>query len=403
MLRQEEISGVIDAQKITFLQKGNEIPRNALADVPIVENFATIITGIRRCGKSTLLLQLLNKNYDDALYLNFDDIRLAGFESSDFVRLQKEIKHRQQKVLFFDEIQLVEKWEIFINQLLRESYTVFITGSNASLLSRELGTHLTGRHLSIELFPFSFSEYLSFKQAKADKNTLLDYLQTGGMPEYVKNNQVIILTNLVEDIIVRDIAVRHGIRDVTALKQLAVYLITNVARPVSANKLSGIFGIKSTTTMLEYFSFFRDSYLLEFLPQFSYSLKAQARNPKKIYTMDTGFINALSTSFTEDRGRKLENLVYLNLRRKYTDLFFFLGKGECDFVAFSKGKPMEIIQVCYHINDENFDREYNGLLETMRFFDRKEGVIVTMEQEDSFEKDGFSVALLPAFEFLKDG
>ena len=150
MIRQEEIALVINSQRETFLKQDTGFTRDALVDIPIADSFATIITGIRRCGKSTLLLQLLRRDYQDAIYLNFDDIRLSGFEISDFIRLHREIEKRKINVLFFDEIQIVKGWEQYINQLLRENYKVFITGSNASMLSIELGTHLTGRHLSME-------------------------------------------------------------------------------------------------------------------------------------------------------------------------------------------------------------------------------------------------------------
>ena len=146
MIRQEEIALVINSQRETFLKQDTGFTRDALVDIPIADSFATIITGIRRCGKSTLLLQLLRRDYQDAIYLNFDDIRLSGFEISDFMRLHREIEKRKINVLFFDEIQIVKGWEQYINQLLRENYKVFITGSNASMLSIELGTHLTGRH-----------------------------------------------------------------------------------------------------------------------------------------------------------------------------------------------------------------------------------------------------------------
>ncbi|MDP2385094.1 MAG: ATP-binding protein [Bacteroidota bacterium] len=400
MLRIEQIQNVIDAQELSFAHKDVKLSREFLIKVPVVKNFVTIITGLRRCGKSTLLLQVLKKDYKDALYLNFEDIRLTGFEPKDFVRLHQEIVRRKHKVLFFDEIQLVEKWEIFIHQLLNENYTVFVTGSNASLLSREMGTHLTGRHLSMELFPFSYTEFLAFKKAKPKKGTLMEYLQTGGMPEFVKTKQTLILTSLAEDIIVRDIAVRHSVRDVSALKQLAVYLISNVGKPVSANKLAGMFGIKSVTTILEYFSYYADVYLLEFLPQFNYSLKAQVRNPKKVYAIDTGFINAASLSFSEDFGHKLENLVYLHLRRKHKELYFFKDKGECDFVVFEKNEVQQLIQVCLEVNDENFEREKNGLIEALRFFKKKEGVIVTMNQSDEFNIEGCKIKLVPAYEFM---
>lgn len=400
MVRQEQIQEVIRMQKDRFLDKNVSLLRTDLTKVPIVENFTTIITGIRRCGKSTLLLQLLKEHYESALYLNFEDIRLAGFEYSDFVRLKSEIDRQDQKVLFFDEIQLVEKWEIFVHQLLNEGYTVFVTGSNASLLSREMGTHLTGRHLSMELFPFSYSEFLDFHNIKSSEKSVADYMKTGGMPEFVKTGQSLILNSLTDDIVVRDIAIRHNIRDVYPLKQLAVYLISNIGKPVSANKLTGIFGIKSATTLLEYFDYFQDSYLLEFVPQFSYSLRAQTRNPKKVYTIDTGFIEAVSLSFSEDNGRKFENMIYLHLRRKYRELYYFKDKSECDFVVFEKGKPIQLVQTCYEINDENFEREYNGLKKAMEFFDLKDGVIVTMNQKDEFNENGFKINLIPAYEFL---
>ncbi len=400
MVRQEQIQEVIRMQKDRFLDKNVSLLRTDLTKVPIVENFTTIITGIRRCGKSTLLLQLLKEHYESALYLNFEDIRLAGFEYSDFVRLKSEIDRQDQKVLFFDEIQLVEKWEIFVHQLLNEGYTVFVTGSNASLLSREMGTHLTGRHLSMELFPFSYSEFLDFHNIKSSEKSVADYMKTGGMPEFVKTGQSLILNSLTDDIVVRDIAIRHNIRDVYPLKQLAVYLISNIGKPVSANKLTGIFGIKSATTLLEYFDYFQDSYLLEFVPQFSYSLRAQTRNPKKVYTIDTGFIEAVSLSFSEDNGRKFENMIYLHLRRKYRELYYFKDKSECDFVVFEKDKPIQLVQACYEINDENFEREYNGLKKAMEFFDLKDGVIVTINQKDEFNENGFKINLIPAYEFL---
>lgn len=402
MLRQDQIAVVIDSQKETFLNKDSQLIREVLNEIPIIDSYATIITGIRRCGKSTLLLQLLKQKYQDAIYFNFEDIRLAGFEVSDFTRLQSEIEKREIKVLFLDEIQLVEKWEIFVHQILREGYTVFVTGSNASLLSKELGTHLTGRHISMELFPFSYKEFIKFKGLDYNTESLENYLKTGGIPEYVRTGMGILLNNLMDDILVRDIAIRHSVRDVESLRQLAVYLMSNVGNLVSANKLTGMFGIKSSATILEYFSFFKDSYLIEFLPQFSYSLKAQVRNPKKIYAIDTGLITEVSTAFTENIGHKLENLIYLHLRRTYKELYFYREKGECDFVAFSKGKIQKAIQVCYQIDDLNFEREYNGLLEAMEAFKLKEGIIITLNQKDIFEKDGLTVRLIPAHEFLSE-
>lgn len=400
MLRQEELNIILNEQQVTFHQKKVLIQRDAMPSIPIEPNFATIITGIRRCGKSTLLLQLLQAKYAEALYLNFEDIRMVAFEAGDFTRLKQEIDRRGTRVLFFDEIQLAPQWEVFASQLLREGYTVFITGSNASLLSKELGTHLTGRHLSMELFPFNYGEFLRFKQLTAGVDSLEAYLLSGGMPEYLPNNNPLILGNLLDDILVRDIAVRHAVRDVASLKQLAIYLLSNVGALASANKFAGLFGIKSSTTILEFFNYFADAYLLEFVPQFDYSLKSQARNPKKIYAIDNGLVDAVSTSASRNLGHRLENAVYLHLRSRYPEIYYFKEKGECDFVAFEKGQIKQAIQVCYQVNDTNFKREYDGLMQALDYFQLDRGLIITADQSDRFEQGGRQIDMVPAHHFF---
>lgn len=400
MLRQEEISEVIDSQQEYFLAKDPGLVREKLSEIPVLENYATIITGLRRCGKSTLLLQLMKQRFQKAVYLNFEDIRLIGFEPSDFSRLYAELKHRALQVVFFDEIQLVEKWEIFVNQLLREGFFVFVTGSNATLLSKEFGTHLTGRQLSMELFPFSYREFTSYTSTDLSAESLEQYLKFGGIPEFVKSRNELIITSLLDDILVKDIAVRHGIRDVASLKQLSLYLLNNLGVPTSANRLTGMFGIKSAATILDFFSFFQDGYLMDFVPQFSYSLKAQNRNPKKVYAIDLGLVTAISPSFSENLGRKLENLIYLHLRRKFSSIYYFNEKGECDFVVTQKDKVILLVQVCYKITDENFQRELQGLTKAMEFFGHDFGWIVTLDQKDRFEQNGKVIQMIPASEFL---
>lgn len=400
MLRQDQLAKIIDSQKDDLLKDSSSISREKIAEVPDLESFATLVTGIRRCGKSTLLHQLILQKYQEAFFLNFEDIRLAGFDVSDFSRLYDEIVKRKIPVLFFDEPQLTDKWEIFVNQLLRERYRVFITGSNATLLSKELGTHLTGRNLSFELFPFSYNEYLVFKGLERNVESLNGYLRDGGMPEYLRSGLGIVLNRLVDDILTRDIAMRHAVRDIQTLRQLVVYLFSNVGNQVSANSMSGMFGIKSVTTFLEYFAYLSDAYLVAFVPQFSWSTKAQARNPKKIYAVDTGFVTEAATLFTDNFGARFENLIFLHLRRKYSDIYYFREKQECDFVTFSKNKPVEIVQACYQINDLNFDREFQGIAHAMKYFKMNSGTIVTLSQKETFHIDGLNINMVPAHEYM---
>ena len=400
MLTHKELIDVIESQQIMFQAKASKVNREALTNVKVLPSFATIITGLRRCGKSTLMLQLINSQNEKILYINFEDIRLVDFDPSVFIRLLQVIEEMGAKKLYFDEIQLLEKWEIFVHQLLNQEYQVFITGSNASLLSKELGTHLTGRHLSYELMPFSFSEFLDYHNENPTSEQLKKYAKIGGMPEYVKHEESEIILNLLNDILYRDIAVRHSLRDIETLKKLTIYLLTNIGKLVSANKLTDTFGLKSTTTILDYFGFLSNSYVVEFMPMFSYSLKVQNRNPKKVYSLDNGITSTISLNFSEDNGRKLENLVYQQLRRKNQELYYFKGKKECDFVVRSKNQSIQLIQVCYDLTIDNKDREINGLLEAIDFFELKEGIIVTFEQQEEFHLNDKVIKVVPAHVFL---
>jgi len=400
MYRQEELSEIIDLQTNDFVHKPKGIERTALESIPEVENYATIITGIRRCGKSTLLLQLLKKKQQTAIYLNWEDIRLNSFETDDFNRIHTEILKRHVNLLFFDEIQIVKNWEMFIHQLLREGFKVYITGSNASLLSVELGTHLTGRQLSSELFPFSFVEFCSIKQLEFLPASVDLYLIKGGIPDYVKSDATEVILSLVNDILIRDIAIRYAIKDVETLKRMTIFLLSNIGCPVSANKLTQTIGLKSASSVLEYFSHLKNAYLIDFVSQFHYSYKVQMRNPKKVYALDLGIVSTLTSSFSQDNGRKLENMVFLHLRASYKEIFYFKEKGECDFVVKRNERIVKAIQVCYIIDNDNFEREYNGLVVAMTFFGLTEGIIVTHHQSDTFERNGLKVRLIPAHEFL---
>ena len=334
------------------------------------------------------------------LFLNFDTPQLYGFSLLDFSRLDNIIDNQGPTILFFDELQLVEGWEMYVRQKLDEGFKVVITGSNASMLSKELGTRLTGRHISQELFPFSYREFLNFRGLAATKESLKTYLQTGGFPEFLENEDEEQLATLFEDVLNRDIVARYGIKDVKSLHRLALYLFSNIGNRITATKLKQPLSIKATTTVLSWFSHLELSYLISFLPMFSYSSKAQLINPRKIYAIDLGMVNVISNSITEDLGRKLENLIFLHLRRKYTELFYFDDKGECDFVAMQNSQVVELVQVCYELTPDNLKKEKNGLLQAMRFFNLFKATIVTFSNSDSIKEDQYEIMVVPAYQYL---
>jgi uncharacterized protein len=403
LIAQNQIADVVVAQNEAWHAKDIGVPRDLLPKLKLLPNFALIITGIRRCGKSTLLLQLMKHRMADALFLNFEDPRLSGFETDDFRRLDAIIATRDTKALLFDEIQMLPNWELYVRQKLDEGFQVVVTGSNATLLSKELGTKLTGRHISVELFPFSYTEALQLISIPDSEQSVRNYLTEGGFPDYLTTGEATVLQQLLDDILLRDIAVRYGVRDTGSLRQLAVYLISNIGKPVSATKLSKLFGISAVSTILEYFSHMEDAYLLQFVPKFSYSLQTQIRNPKKVYTIDPGLFTCNSIVFTEENGRRLENCVYLHYRRQGMKLFYYNEKKECDFVVMEHGRLHALVQVCYDLNADNLQREMDGLLDAMDFFQVDEGMIVTLDQADVFQIKGKQVKVRPLRELITGG
>lgn len=401
MILESVLSNIVEQQKQRLSVHDSGLKRELIPALQNLSSHALIISGVRRCGKSTLLLQIMEKMPpEDFLYLNFEMPRLYNFNISDFVRLDNIISQKGTKTLFFDEIQYVDAWEIYVRQKLDEGFQIIITGSNASLMSKELGTKLTGRHISQELFPFSFSEFLKFKDLKASAENLEKYIAAGGFPEYLKTQYEGQLSTLFDDILFRDIVARFGIKDIKSLQRLAVYLYSNIGNRITATKLKQILSIGATSTVLSWFSHFELSYLVFFLPMFSHSAKAQLINPRKVYAIDLGMIDIISNKLTDDKGHKLENLVYLHLRRKYKELYYFDEKGECDFVAMKNAKVKELVQVCYQLTPDNLEREISGLKKAMQFFKLNKGKIITLNDKDSFIEEGLKIEVIPAFKYL---
>ena len=418
MFNKDQFKYILADQRAAILNKPLGIERVLLADVDktIKLPHVVVITGLRRVGKSTLMRQIIQKYYADQrfYYINFEDERLFKFKTEDFNLLYEALieLYGEQKTFFIDEIQNIEHFENFVRRFYDANFKFFITGSNANLLSREISTKLTGRHFDITLRPFSLREYLSMQNVIFEKEMLYntiermkikshfqDYLVNGGMPEYLIYKEPEILSRIYEDIVIKDIAVRYNIANLFEMRDVFLYLITNTANKFSFNKLKTVSGIGSITTIKNYIHYLAETFFIQVINKFDYSLKKRLVNDKKSYVIDNGFFNVLSTKITTDIGWLLENLVG-NVLSETTKLYYFSDKYECDFVIQQDNLVTTAIQVTNAISENNEKREYSGLLGALKTFNLKEGLILTNDQEAISEIDGKTIHIKPVWKWI---
>lgn len=378
--------------------------------------FIRIIAGVRRCGKSTLVQNIRTQNKEKNYALNFDDNRLTGFAAEDFEKLFEAFNelYNLEKTWYFDEIQNIKGWERFVRRLHNEGNKVFITGSNANMLSAESGALLTGRYLQTELFPFSFTEFQRYMEIPLSKNdffspaktTILkklfsEYMEYGGFPEFLQTKNPDYLKTLYENIIYRDIVARHNIKNIRTLIEMTHFLISNTAKETSYNSLSKTFGIANAVSVKEYIRYLENSYLLFSINKFDYSLKKQLANPKKIYCIDTGLANSVSFKFSENKGRQLENIVFLNLRKSGHGIYYHKNIYECDFIVVKGGKVIMALQVCQSIEDRKTrQRELRGLIEAMQAYQVQTGFIITEDEEEIIQENELTINVMPVWKYL---
>jgi len=393
MIPKLQLAEIISDQQESFL-KWKWIERHL--EIPAKSSRILIISGVRRCGKSTLVKQKLLPT-NKAIYINFEDPRLIDFTVDDFTKLDDLLKESGKSHLILDEIQNIEKWELYARMANEKGLSLYITGSNASMLSRELGTRLTGRYKQIELFPFSYQEFLAFFELERGVESFDKYFELGGFPEYLIENDSNYHRTLFRDILTRDIAVRRNITNENMLIRLAVHLVSNIGKEFSYNNIAKILDFKSVRTVIDYCDFMKESYILDYIPLYSYSIKKQIVNPKKVYCVDPSFAKANSISFSKDFGRRLENFVFNKLRRHYTDIFYFKhSRKECDFVIKQNDQITMAVQSCWELNNENLEREVSGFRIAMKETGTSNGLIITHNQEDKLD----GLQLIPAWKWL---
>jgi hypothetical protein len=414
-MNKEDLRQIIIDQQAIFLKKEELMEREINLDNYLKGTEIVAITGIRRCGKSSLLKLISRTIKGLKIYINFEDIRLISFIPDNFKDIESivsELLGSSEVTYFMDEVQNVELWEKWVNNLYAKGIKVFITGSNSNLLSSELSTHLTGRNKVIKLFPFSFKEVLGIKKINHEKNLtsndkaiilkiFMEYLNLGGFPVIVKNNDLELSRQYFEDIINKDIINRYNIKQIKEFKDLVLYLISNPGRIYSYSTLSRITGIESLSTIKNYIEYLQEAYLLYKVGIFDYSIKKQKTASSKIYAGDNSFLKTVSFNFSENEGHSLENLVFLELLRKGLNIYYHLGKGECDFVIKEGLNITRAIQVTKSLNDLlTKDREIKNLISAMNAYKLKEGIIITIDEEGKEVISGKTIKIIPAWKWM---
>lgn len=374
-----------------------------------------ILSGMRRSGKSTIQRILQRQLAKSNCYLNFDDERLVRFKVEHFQMLLEVWTELfgEQSTFYFDEIQNIEGWERFVRRLYEQGKKIFITGSNAKLLSRELGTHLTGRYIQFEVYPLSFKEIVQHKIPEIlSKNPLSttnvgtivrlfsEYLKNGGIPEYVKFEKSEYLRDHFEGILTRDIIVRYKIHHERALREVVYYLASNIGKEFSYTKLGKIAG-NTPNTIINYCSYLEECYLCFFINRYSHSLTKQLQYNKKCYMIDPALIRTTGFRVSEDKGRLLENIVFLQLKMQGKEIYFHKDQRECDFIIREGSRITQAIQVATHLSTQNVrKREIEGLVEAMNAYELQKGIILTENEQETIKVDGLQISALPIWKWL---
>ena len=390
---------------------------------------ASIVAGVRRAGKSTILLQVLRKLIDSGtpreniLYVNFEEPTFIPYLTVEFLlRIHdlylERFNPRGRTYVVLDEVQLVPGWERFVRGLYDRDKDIkfYITGSSSKLLSREYGTSLTGRIVSNEIFPLSFQEFLAFKEKEemiersrgkgspALRNLFNQYTRFGGFPQVVlteeEKDKMQILKDYYTAVIEKDIIQRYQVRDIKKLKEFCLNLYANAASHFSgyqAEKRQKI----SQPTANKFLEYAREVFLVQTTDYFSYSFTEQKANPYKVYAIDPGLYNAVSFRFSENLGRIFENVVYLALRRKGEKIFYWKGKGEVDFLIRKGTRIDKLINVCWELNKKNEKREFSGLYEAMKQFNVSNAQIIVSGYDDQVDFKGKKIVISNFFNWLK--
>ena len=417
-MEKEKLKELIIGHKEKFLSRGGLVKRQIQDPIAsyIPQREILIITGVRRCGKSSLMRllcdDLLNSediSENNILYLNFEDERFVPFTDQDFEPLYEaffELENPQgRNYMFLDEIQNINGWEKWLNRLYEfENIKIFVTGSNASLIGSEISTALTGRNRQIAIWPFSFREFLAMKGVLIDARSIYkrqkkvqiirlfrEYLELGGFPEVLKIGDTTLLEQYYKDIIYRDVIARYGIKNIKEIKELTLFLASNPGTIQSYKNMQNIIGVRSLNTVKNYLEALNDVYLFFSMDLFDYSLKRQIYNPSKIYCIDVALSNSISFRFSRNMGHIYENIVFLELLRRNKEIYYWKSKKgkEVDFIVKEGLHITEAIQVCFSLEDvKTRQKELQALAEVKDELRAERLTVITDDEESTVPIEG---------------
>ena len=414
-MEKNKLKEVLQDQQGLFDKADDLIERDISLKDYMKGNEIVIITGIRRCGKSSLLKIISKKLNEKFVYMNFDDIRLTDFKVENFEDIEEIVSEiygiKTNVIYLLDEIQNVPSWERWVNNLYAKKIKVFVTGSNSSLLSSEISTFLTGRNKVIKLYPFSFREFLLFKKIKTDYQTtderravsqaFNEYFEKGGFPLVIINDDLTLSKQYFEDILNKDIIKRYNIKKVKELKDLILYLFSNVSKTYSYSTLKQVSSIKSLSMINNYIEYLKNVFVASTINKFDYSIKKQKVSSSKFYILDNSFLKTVAFNFSENAGKRLENLVFIELVRRGNEIYYHAKKNECDFIIKEGLKITKAIQVCLILdNAVTKKREVDGLIEAMKEYKLKEGLILTLDKEEGIVVEDKKITIKPVWKWL---
>jgi predicted AAA+ superfamily ATPase len=429
-MEKEKIKELITAHTRTFLARKGLVRREVQKEIArlLPQREIVLISGVRRSGKSSLMRLICDDitrkesvPASNILYVNFEDERFVDFTIHDFEPLYEAFLELQRpkgkKFLFFDEIQNIAGWERWLNRLYEfEDLKIFVSGSNAKMLSSDISTALTGRNRQVVNWPFSFREFLSlkgFSLLKKDlyirekrleiKHLFRQYLETGGFPEVIRNNDPTLLEQYFRDILYRDIISRHSIKNVKEIRELTLFLAANLGTVQSYKNLQHLAGLKSIATVKNYVESLADVFLFYFIDMFSFSVKRQIYNPSKVYCVDTALSEAISFRFSQNLGHTYENIACIELLRRKGEIYYWKSKKgkEVDFIVKEGMKITQAIQVCVSLADKKArEREIHALIDAQNELKPESLTIITDDEEDSFRSENAVIKIVPLWKWL---